>query len=108
MIWFVNTGIPDIKLDESQSKRQQPTPLPETEPLSWTYGQLTLTGRRSSSGVRSPATASVAAVSFDYHQALCQLCHCIQSKRCLLSAQRQYCIPEEKRTVAAERSQSNA
>ena len=39
--WFVNTGITDIKLDHSQSKRQQPTPLPENEPLSWTYGKLT-------------------------------------------------------------------
>ena len=39
--WFVSTGIADIKLDHSQSKRQQPTPLPETEPLSWTYGKLT-------------------------------------------------------------------
>ena len=39
--WFVSTGIGDIKLDHSQSKRQQPTPLPETEPLSWTYGKLT-------------------------------------------------------------------
>ena len=39
--WFVNTGIPGIKLDHSQSKRQQPTPLPETEPLSWTYHNLT-------------------------------------------------------------------
>ena len=39
--WFVNTGIPDIKLDRSQSKTQQPTPLRENEPLSWTYGKLT-------------------------------------------------------------------
>ena len=39
--WFVNTGITDIKLDRSQSKPQQPTPLRENEPLSWTYGKLT-------------------------------------------------------------------
>ena len=39
--WFVNTGITDIKLDRSQSKTQQPTPLRENEPLSWTYGKLT-------------------------------------------------------------------
>ena len=39
--WYVNTGITDIKLDRSQSKTQQPTPLSETEPLRWTYGKLT-------------------------------------------------------------------
>ncbi|CAL1160877.1 unnamed protein product [Cladocopium goreaui] len=39
--WFVNSGITDTKLAHSQRKRQQPTPLPETEPLSWTYGRLT-------------------------------------------------------------------
>ncbi|CAL1144306.1 unnamed protein product, partial [Cladocopium goreaui] len=39
--WFVNTGITDVKLDPSQSKAHQPTPLRENEPLSWTYGKLT-------------------------------------------------------------------